>query len=235
MSGHPRIRQKLPIRIWWYAIAGALLFVAPTAVHWGVSDLVRALVQATVIAPLLLAICALGVAAGPRVGAAFASPTGEQLARSVIVGVPVALALVVVDVLATLVAYGDVSRTGLQNFMANFGLDPRFTTGYLVAAVGAGFVEELVFRLVLLTAIAWVIVRITGRRRASLVAATLTSALLFGAAHGFTPLALAFHVPSGLAYGSIYARRGIESAILTHVSVNVGIYMLATAVAPLFV
>lgn len=96
----------------------------------------------------------------------------------------------------------------------------------IALSLGAGLYEELVFRVLLVTAIAWA-VRAWGRTgpRGALAVAVAGSALLFSLAHyrPFNPAGEAFGVVTfvyrfvaGLAFSAIYAGRGFGVAAWTH-------------------
>ncbi|MEO8083242.1 MAG: CPBP family intramembrane glutamic endopeptidase [Ardenticatenales bacterium] len=96
----------------------------------------------------------------------------------------------------------------------------------IALSLGAGLYEELVFRVLLVTAIAWA-VRTWGRTgpRGALAVAVAGSALLFSLAHyrPFNPAGETFGVVTfvyrfvaGLAFSAIYAGRGFGVAAWTH-------------------
>lgn len=96
----------------------------------------------------------------------------------------------------------------------------------IALSLGAGLYEELVFRVLLVTAIAWA-VRASGRTgpRGALAVAVLGSALLFSLAHyrPFNPAGEAFGIVTfvyrfvaGLAFSALYAGRGFGVAAWTH-------------------
>lgn len=96
----------------------------------------------------------------------------------------------------------------------------------IALSLGAGLYEELVFRVLLVTAIAWA-VRAWGRTgpRGALAAAVFGSALLFSLAHyrPFNPAGEAFGIVTfvyrfvaGLAFSLLYAGRGFGIAAWTH-------------------
>lgn len=108
----------------------------------------------------------------------------------------------------------------------------------LLACLYGGVTEELLMRLGLLTFFAWLFVKLarTGDGRPSakvLWAANLVVAVLFGLAHlpatayfmPITPLvvarAVALNGVAGLSFGYLYWKRGLESAILAHLTADV--------------
>ncbi len=118
---------------------------------------------------------------------------------------------------------------------------PTGWQGFLVA-INAGITEEIVFRLFLLSFVAWLGCKLskTAEGRPSTVvfwAANLFAALLFGAAHLPTAAALGMSLGVwavagtvtlnallGLMFGVLYRRYGIESAIVAHASFDVVVY-----------
>lgn len=101
-----------------------------------------------------------------------------------------------------------------------------------LAGVSAGVIEELFFRMGVMTAIVWVVVRLTRQTQAGLRAVwtgAVISAVLFAAAHfNFGP-ALISYLSIGLMCAWLYWRRGLEAAIVGHASFDVAISVLAPA------
>jgi membrane protease YdiL (CAAX protease family) len=107
-------------------------------------------------------------------------------------------------------------------------------------AVGVGFpiIEELHFRLLLLTALAWLAAKLT-RGSAAWWTAIVIQALAFGAMHalsGESPLwweppavqvMLDPRIVAGAVLGYAYWRWGLESSLIAHASTNVSVLMLA--------
>ncbi len=108
------------------------------------------------------------------------------------------------------------------------------------AAVGLGFpiIEELHFRLLLLTALAWITAKLT-RGDAAWWTAIIIQALAFGAMHalsGESPLwweprsvqvMLDPRIVAGVVLGYAYWRWGLESSLIAHVSTNASVFVLA--------
>jgi hypothetical protein len=92
----------------------------------------------------------------------------------------------------------------------------------LVVSAGAGFHEELVFRLIGLGGLTWLLSRRFGSG-VSVVVALVVSSLLFALAHHvgagnepFTAGAMAYRSLAGLYFGAIYLFRGFAVAAWTH-------------------
>ncbi|RMG94513.1 MAG: CPBP family intramembrane metalloprotease [Deltaproteobacteria bacterium] len=92
----------------------------------------------------------------------------------------------------------------------------------IVVSAGAGFHEELVFRVVLLGGLTWLLAGVTGRRRA-LFLAVVVSSLLFSLAHHVGPAgepfafaAFVYRTFAGLFFAIVYLVRGFAVAAWTH-------------------
>jgi membrane protease YdiL (CAAX protease family) len=95
--------------------------------------------------------------------------------------------------------------------------------GKILLSFGAGVHEELIFRLFMFSAIAWLGTRALHLKRGwSLFAAYLVSALLFSAAHhviGGEPWQLGvfvYRTLCGLVFAAIFQLRGFATAVYTH-------------------
>jgi hypothetical protein len=94
----------------------------------------------------------------------------------------------------------------------------------IVLSAGAGFHEELVFRVGLVSGGAWVLQRVSSLgRRGALGWALLGSALLFSAVHHLGPLGdplsgpvFLFRTLAGLYLSTVYLLRGFAVAVYTH-------------------
>jgi membrane protease YdiL (CAAX protease family) len=106
----------------------------------------------------------------------------------------------------------------------------------LVLSLGAGLYEELVFRVVLVTGIAWLMQRVPGvSHLAGGVIAVLASALLFSAFHyigafgdTFELASFTFRLVGGIVFSAIYLLRGFGIVAWTHALYDV---FLLTALA----
>jgi hypothetical protein len=134
---------------------------------------------------------------------------------------------------------------GLFNLAANWAIahvDPmlrallverfaRITA--LDALVAAPLLEEVTVRLFLMSAIAWVVFRLTGRATLAFAVALIASALFFASLHLFRPLPLdpalanyyrvalmAKYTLAGIVLGWVFWRWGLPYAIACHVLVN---------------
>jgi len=108
----------------------------------------------------------------------------------------------------------------------------------VMSAVGAGIYEELLFRLVLASALYLAAYHLAGRSRAAAAAFSIAvSALVFAGCHvlalDLRPLAnpvdrmdTGFHLLSGLLFGWLYVYRGLGVAVYTHVIYNIIVKMV---------
>jgi hypothetical protein len=104
----------------------------------------------------------------------------------------------------------------------------------LMVSLGAGIFEELLFRVVLVSALLWLSRIVFGfGPRASAAVAVIVSALLFSASHYIGPygdkLQLAsflFRAVSGLLFSVIYVARGFGIVAWTHALYDVGLLLL---------
>lgn len=103
-------------------------------------------------------------------------------------------------------------------------LGPADEVGWIMwkralAGVSAGVIEELFFRLGVMTAFMWVVVRLTRQTQAGLGAVwtgAVLSTLLFAAAHFNYGPALISYLSIGLMCAWLYWRCGLEAAIVAH-------------------
>ncbi len=103
----------------------------------------------------------------------------------------------------------------------------------LVISAGAGFHEELIFRVVLMGGMAWLLAGLTGRRRAWLAALVLSS-LLFSLAHHIGPMgepfrftAFVYRFMAGVFFALVYQVRGFAVAAWTHALYDVYVLSLS--------
>jgi hypothetical protein len=131
-----------------------------------------------------------------------------------------------------------VSR-GLGPFLDSFGVRlqlPPEVSGPLLdvlSFVGAGVYEELLFRLVLFTALVWFLQRVELVPRAAVLAGALASALLFSAAHHvgafgepFDGYRFLFRTLAGVYFAFVYQLRGFGVAVGGHACYDVMVGML---------
>jgi membrane protease YdiL (CAAX protease family) len=92
----------------------------------------------------------------------------------------------------------------------------------IVISAGAGFHEELVFRVLVMGGLAWAFTGLTGERRAWLVALVVSS-LVFSLAHhvgpsgeAFTFAAFVYRTLAGVFFAIVYRVRGFAVAAWTH-------------------
>jgi membrane protease YdiL (CAAX protease family) len=103
----------------------------------------------------------------------------------------------------------------------------------LVISAGAGFHEELIFRLVLMGGLAWLLTGVMGVRRAWLIALVVSS-LAFSLAHhvgpageAFTFAAFVYRALAGAFFALIFQIRGFAVAAWTHALYDV--YVLSVS------
>lgn len=93
----------------------------------------------------------------------------------------------------------------------------------VMISLGAGLYEELLFRVVLVGALAWLARRVLGSPLAAGAVATLVGALVFSAFHYIGPYgdhlelgSFAFRAVAGLLFSTLYLLRGFGIAAWTH-------------------
>jgi membrane protease YdiL (CAAX protease family) len=103
----------------------------------------------------------------------------------------------------------------------------------LVISAGAGFHEELIFRVMLMGGLGWLLAGITGRRRAWVFALVISS-LVFAVAHHVGPLgepfsfhAFVYRTLAGVFFAIVYQIRGFAVAAWTHALYDVYVFSLA--------
>ena len=117
--------------------------------------------------------------------------------------------------------------------------------GFLASFYG-GIAEELQLRLFLMTLLVWIVARLRGSTPPAWAywAAIVIAALLFGAGH--LPAAakiwgldtavvlrtVLLNGIAGVAFGWLYWKRGIEMAMLGHVSADIVLHVIAPLVSP---
>ncbi len=192
--------------------------------------------------PLPLPLPVVAVAAVVQTGIllALAVAAGLWFARRTGLGAPlleaallVSLAILVLDALRSQAGQALTSRVGQLP-------SPSPWTGVLAAFYG-GIAEELLTRLFLLSLIAWTLRRVI-RGDAAYWIAIVAAAVLFGLAHlpatgaifGLTPLvvvrAIVLNGIPGVAFGVLYWRYGLESAMLSHFATDIVLHAIVPAV-----
>jgi membrane protease YdiL (CAAX protease family) len=106
-------------------------------------------------------------------------------------------------------------------------------TDIVVLSAGAGFHEELIFRVMLMGGLGWLLAGVTGRRRAWVVALVISS-ILFALAHHVGPLgepfrfdAFVYRTLAGVFFALVYQIRGFAVAAWTHALYDVYVFSLA--------
>jgi hypothetical protein len=98
----------------------------------------------------------------------------------------------------------------------------------IISFIGAGIYEETLFRLVLFSLLAWLLMLVDVPRWAALVSAGAVSALLFAAAHNLGPhgeqlhgFVFLFRSLAGLYFAAIFHLRGFGIAVGAHAGYDV--------------
>ena len=155
------------------------------------------------------------------------------------------LGLAIIGIVIQLLIEQDLNALGLD---VGQNLQPNAQTTWwsmLLLSFSAGVVEEIVFRLGLLTILAWGMNFLWKPRGGQLKpgafwAVNILAALFFSLAHfvnysslevsltfGLIWKTIAGNSLAALVFGWLYWKRGLESAMLTHFSLDVCIYVLA--------
>jgi membrane protease YdiL (CAAX protease family) len=113
-----------------------------------------------------------------------------------------------------------------QNALAALGLGERIKDA--VGFLGAGIYEELLFRLILLSLLAWVCRRAGATPRLSMILAAIFSSLLFAAAHHVGPYGepwavypLVFRCVAGGFFAVLFVYRGFGIAAGSHAAYDI--------------
>lgn len=188
----------------------------------------------------LLAFCGLRMGHSLGLGAPWlrALVIGRERPRqpwllAVAVGAAVALAIVAIDPL-----FAPYMPTPLRP-LPEVAPGGHALAGFLASFYG-GISEEILLRLFFVSLIAWGFWRLAGGRLARwhLVAAVIIAALAFGAGHlpaaaQVWPLdavvvsrTLLLNALAGLAFGWLYCRHGLESAMLSHFAADIVLHVL---------
>jgi hypothetical protein len=119
---------------------------------------------------------------------------------------------------------------------------PGAVQGFLASFYGA-IGEELQLRLFVMTLFAWLLLKAGLGRGTALVAANVVAALVFGAGHlpmaaqiwPLTAAVVAYIVSAnaiaGVIFGALYARHGLEAAIVAHFITDLGLHVLPPLLA----
>ncbi|UCF40468.1 MAG: CPBP family intramembrane metalloprotease [Gemmatimonadota bacterium] len=104
----------------------------------------------------------------------------------------------------------------------------------LVVSLGAGIYEELLFRVLLVSGLLWLFMRMRWRRRAAVAVALVVSALIFSVFHYVGPYgdpltapSFTFRAIAGLLLSGLYVARGFGIAAWTHALYDVGFALFA--------
>lgn len=145
---------------------------------------------------------------------------------------PAAFVPVLLESAVLALAMGSVILGVLQYLDFLPGLSVLGPGSIVVVSAGAGFHEELLFRVVLMGGLAVMLRGVTGRARAWLVALGL-SALLFSLAHHLGPageplsgVVFVYRALAGVYFGLVYWLRGFAVAAWTHALYDVYVLSL---------
>jgi hypothetical protein len=153
-------------------------------------------------------------ASGGWQGRIFALMTGEAIAWSLVTGPLMGIATGAL-----------LKRVGLSiSLGGDQGISGLSELARVTLSLGAGIYEELVFRVILVSGIAWITMHLLGaRERAADVVAVLLSALIFSAFHYIGPYGEAwalgsftFRALAGLFFSVLYLTRGFGITAWTH-------------------
>ncbi len=122
----------------------------------------------------------------------------------------------------------------LQTEAAPLELSVAATVGAAVGFLGAGIYEELLFRLILLSTVAWGLKRLGTAPRSSMIAAVLLTSFLFATAHYVGTYGEAFHWFSfmfrflaGVFFSILFVYRGFGIAAGTHAGYDILVGLFA--------
>lgn len=117
---------------------------------------------------------------------------------------------------------------------AALSVEAKETFRRLVGFLGAGVYEELLFRLILLSSVAWFLRQLDATRTVSIVIAAIATSLFFAAAHYVGPHAEPFHWQSqwfwftflfrslaGIFFSALFVLRGFGIAAGTHAGYDI--------------
>lgn len=244
----PRFSRRF-LPTWGIGLIGvaSLLLQAPPAALLDSAPALRELPAMVVrllllVNPLILvtAMAVLGAVFAHRVGlrSALAGDAGARLdlRLAVVAGLAVAVALMAIDAAA-----GGSLGPAWQAVRAQADASPAWPT-LLLGLLYGGLAEEVMMRWGLMSLLVWVVLRVprrqAARRPPRSTAAAWTgigvAALVFAAAHlpalaqevalsvPIVARTLALNLLAGIAYGWLFWRRSLETAMLAHATTHIG-------------
>lgn len=115
--------------------------------------------------------------------------------------------------------------------LLELGLEIGPTTRHVIASLGAGVHEELVFRLGLLCALAWGLGRAGLRPRVALVLAVIASALVFSWAHHLAGepwdrAVFVYRALAGVVFALVFWYRSLAHAVYAHALYDVWVLVV---------
>jgi hypothetical protein len=118
-------------------------------------------------------------------------------------------------------------------FRAQVGLGALGPVGRVVMAAGAGFHEELLFRVILFGGGSWLVKQATGARTSAELIVAPIAATIFSAAHyvgafadSFTLASFTFRALAGLWFTLVFRFRGFAVAVYTHALYDLFVFFL---------
>lgn len=121
----------------------------------------------------------------------------------------------------------------VAGLVPGLAIGERGALDVIVISAGAGFHEELIFRVILMGGMAWLLTGLTGRRRAWLLAMVVSS-LLFSLAHHVGPVGepfafapFVYRTLAGVFFALVYQVRGFAVAAWTHAIYDVYVLSLS--------
>jgi len=179
------------------------------------------------------------VALGPKLGLDAPVLRRVQRLREVLVPAILAGTIATLAIVAISLGFRHFLPAELHTALA----DATKTMGGALLGISGSFyggiIEEMMMRLGLMTLLAYLLTKAHAPRTAALLGANLAAALIFGVGHlpavhamriPFTPALVAYIVLAnavgGIVFGWLYAKRGIEAAMVAHFSCDVWLHVL---------
>ena len=162
---------------------------------------------------------------GARNGLGSAIPSPKRIAYSLLIGA--AAGGVVLAALAPM---------GLQSRLTADAKVPAWK--WLIIAFDAAVLEEIVFRLFIVSFVVWLLARFI-KRPVAIWIALIVGALLFGAAHlgrwsamgpAVITASMAVNAFAAIVLGLVYVKWGIEAAMITHFAADIVVHLIGSRI-----